>query len=538
MATAFELPVGIDGFRNEPYEDWNNPDDVRRMEEALERVRSQLGRTYPLIVDGEEIHEGDLSDSINPADPSQVIGRFVQANRSLADEAVEKSHRAFQEWSRVPYQDRAAILFRAADIMRDRKLELAAWMVFEVSKSWTEAVADAAELIDFCEYYARMMMELGGPQEVVPYPGEENELRYIPLGVTVVIPPWNFPAAIMGGMSSAALVAGNTVVLKPASTAPAIAYRFAEIMYEAGLPKKALTFLPGPGSQIGDALVDHPLTRMIAFTGSKEVGLRIYERASKVHEGQLWLKRTILEMGGKDAQVVDETADLDAAAEAIVAGAFGFQGQKCSACSRAIIVEDVYDQVLEKAVERARNLTMGDTTEKGVFMGAVIDRSAFRSIREYIELGKSEGRLMLGGEVDESREGYFIPPTIIADVDPNARIAQEEIFGPVCAFIKARDYDHALEIANGTEYGLTGGVFSNSRERLERAREEFHVGNLYLNRKITGALVGVHPFGGFNMSGTDSKAGGPDYLLLFTQAKSIAERITDGPEPRQPRGTP
>jgi 1-pyrroline-5-carboxylate dehydrogenase len=538
MATAFELPVGIDGFRNEPYEDWNNPDDVRRMEEALEKVRSQLGRTYPLIVDGEEIHEGDLSDSINPADPSQVIGRFVQANRSLADEAVEKSHRAFQEWSRVPYQDRAAILFRAADIMRDRKLELAAWMVFEVSKSWTEAVADAAELIDFCEYYARMMMELGGPQEVVPYPGEENELRYIPLGVTVVIPPWNFPAAIMGGMSSAALVAGNTVVLKPASTAPAIAYRFAEIMYEAGLPKKALTFLPGPGSQIGDALVDHPLTRMIAFTGSKEVGLRIYERASKVHEGQLWLKRTILEMGGKDAQVVDETADLDAAAEAIVAGAFGFQGQKCSACSRAIIVEDVYDQVLEKAVERARNLTMGDTTEKGVFMGAVIDRSAFRSIREYIELGKSEGRLMLGGEVDESREGYFIPPTIIADVDPNARIAQEEIFGPVCAFIKARDYDHALEIANGTEYGLTGGVFSNSRERLERAREEFHVGNLYLNRKITGALVGVHPFGGFNMSGTDSKAGGPDYLLLFTQAKSIAERITDGPEPRQPRGTP
>jgi 1-pyrroline-5-carboxylate dehydrogenase len=538
MATAFELPVGIDGFRNEPYEDWNNPDDVRRMEEALDRVRSQLGRTYPLIVDGEEIHEGDLSDSINPADPSQVIGRFVQADRARAHEAVEKSNRAFQEWSRVPYQDRAAILFRAADIMRERKLELAAWMVFEVSKSWTEAVADAAELIDFCEYYARMMMELGGPQQVVEYPGEDNELRYIPLGVTVVIPPWNFPAAIMGGMSSAALVAGNTVVLKPASTAPAIAFKFAEILYEAGLPKQALTFLPGPGSAIGDALVDHPLTRMIAFTGSKEVGLRIYERASKVHEGQVWLKRTILEMGGKDAQVVDETADLDAAAEAIVAGAFGFQGQKCSACSRAIVVAAVYDQVLDKAVAKARALTMGDTTGKGVFMGAVIDKSAFRSIRDYIEIGKSEGRLVLGGDVDESRQGYFIPPTIIADVDPDARIAQEEIFGPVCAFIKARDYEHALEIANGTEYGLTGGVFSNSRERLERAREEFHVGNLYLNRKITGALVGVHPFGGFNMSGTDSKAGGPDYLLLFTQAKSIAEKITDGPEPREPKGTP
>jgi 1-pyrroline-5-carboxylate dehydrogenase len=539
MATSMELPVGIEGFRNEPYEDWNDPDDVRRMEVALEKVRSELGLTYPLMVGGEEIHEGDLKDSVNPARPSEVIGRFVQADRKLGNEAVEKAYAAFQEWSRVPYQERAAILFRAADIMRERKLELAAWMVYEVSKSWTEGVADAAELIDFCDYYARMMMKLGGPQPVVETPGEENELQYIPLGVTVVIPPWNFPGAIMGGMSAAALVAGNTVVLKPASTAPAIAYKFAEIMYEAGLPKNALTFLPGPGSEIGDALVDHPLTRMIAFTGSKEVGLRIFERASKVNEGQIWLKRTILEMGGKDAQVVDETADLDAAAEAIVMGAFGFQGQKCSACSRAIVVESVYDQVLEKAIEKARTLSMGDTVGKGVFMGAVIDKSAYRSIREYIEIGKGEGRLVLGGEVDESQEGYFIPPTIIADVEPDATIAQEEIFGPVCAFIKARDYDHALEIANGTEYGLTGGVFSRSRERLERAREEFHVGNLYLNRKITGALVGVHPFGGFNMSGTDSKAGGPDYLLLFTQAKSIAEKVRDDVEARhQPTGTP
>jgi 1-pyrroline-5-carboxylate dehydrogenase len=533
MATAMEFPVGIEGFRNEPYEDWNDPENVRRMEEALEKVRSQLGRTYPLIVDGEEIHEGDLKDSVNPARPSQVIGRFVQGNRALADEAVVKAHEAFNEWSRVPYRDRAAVLFRAADIMRERKLELAAWMVFEVSKSWSEAVGDAAELIDFMEYYARMMMKLGGPQEVVQLPGEEDEMYYIPLGVTVVIPPWNFPGAIMGGMSGAALVAGNTVVLKPASTAPAIAWQFAQIMYEAGLPKKALTFLPGPGGDIGDALVDHPLTRMIAFTGSKEVGLRIFERASKVNEGQIWLKRTILEMGGKDAQVVDETADLDAAADAIVAAAFGFQGQKCSACSRAIIVEEVYDEVLEKAVERAKRLTMGDTTSKDVFMGAVIDKSAYRSIREYIEIGKGEGRLMLGGEVDESQEGYFIPPTIIADVDPNARVAQEEIFGPVCAFIKAKDFDHAMEIFNGTEYGLTGGLFSNSRDRLERARRDFHVGNLYLNRKITGAMVGAHPFGGFNMSGTDSKAGGPDYLLLFTQAKSVAEKIRDDIPARQ-----
>ena len=528
MATQLDMPVGIEGFRNEPYEDWNEPDNVRRMEAALAKVRGELGRTYPLIVDGEEIHEGDLKDSINPADPSQVIGRFVQATRELGDRAVESAHEFFDnEWKKVSPRDRAAIFFRAADILRERKLEMAAWMVYEVSKSWTEAVADAAELIDFVEYYARKMLELAGEQEVVPFPGEHNELRYIPLGVVLVIPPWNFPAAIMGGMTSAALVTGNTVVLKPASTAPTIAYKFVEILLEAGLPKKALTFLPGPGSQIGDSLVDHPKTRMIAFTGSKEVGLRIFERASKHNPGQIWMKRTILEMGGKDAQVVDETADLDAAADAIVAGAFGFQGQKCSACSRAIVVEDVYDELLEKVVEKAKTLTQGDTTRNGTFMGAVIDKSAFKSIREYIEIGKKEGRLMLGGEVDESKDGYFIPPTIIADVDPNATIAQEEIFGPVVAFIKARDFDHALEIANGTEYGLTGGVFSRSRERLERARAEFHVGNLYLNRKITGALVGVQPFGGFNMSGTDSKAGGPDYLLLFTQAKAIAERLRD-----------
>ncbi len=528
MATETKLPVGIEGFTNEPYEDWNDADNTRRMEEALEKVRSQLGQTYPLIVDGEEIHEGDLKESVNPAKPSQVIGQFFQATRELGDRAVEAAHEFYEkEWSRTSPEERATIFMRAADIMRDRKLELAAWMVFEVSKSWTEAVADTAELIDFVEYYARKMLELSGEQEIVPFPGEDNELLYVPLGTVLVIPPWNFPAAIMGGMSAAALVTGNTVVLKPASTAPAIAWQFVKILHEAGMPKKALSFLPGPGREIGDSLVDHPRTRMIAFTGSKEVGLRIFERASKVSPGQIWLKRTILEMGGKDAQIVDETADLDAAADAIVAGAFGFQGQKCSACSRAIVVADVYDEVLEKVVEKTGKLTQGDPSQKGTFMGAVIDKSAFQSIRKYIETGKKEGRLMAGGEVDESQEGYFIPPTIIADVDPDATIAQEEIFGPVVAFIKARDYDHALEIANGTEYGLTGGVFSSSRERLERAKREFQVGNLYLNRKITGALVGVQPFGGFNMSGTNSKAGGPDYLLLFTQAKAVAERRRD-----------
>ncbi|MGH7505500.1 MAG: aldehyde dehydrogenase family protein, partial [Longimicrobiales bacterium] len=353
-----------------------------------------------------------------------------------------------------------------------------------------------------------------------------NQLRYIPLGVGAVIPPWNFPAAIMGGMTLAAIVTGNTVVLKPAHTSPAIAYRFVRLLLdEAGVPPGVVNFMTGPGGIIGDALVDHPKTRFIAFTGSKEIGLRIFERASRPRKGQIWLKRTILEMGGKDAIVVDETADLDAAADGIVASAFGFQGQKCSACSRAIVVDDVYDTVLEKVVERTRRISMGDPTNRATAMGAVIDDKAFRKIREYIDIGKEEGRVVLGGAFDDTATGYFVPPTIIADVAPDARVAQEEIFGPVLAFIKAKDYDEALEIANDTEFGLTGALYSREPDRLERASDEFHVGNLYLNRKCTGALVGVHPFGGFNMSGTDSKAGGPDYLLLFTQAKSIARKL-------------
>jgi 1-pyrroline-5-carboxylate dehydrogenase len=330
----------------------------------------------------------------------------------------------------------------------------------------------------------------------------------------------------MGGMTIAAVVAGNTVVLKPASTSPTIAAIFVNILHEAGVPPGVVNFLPGPGGTMGDALVDHPRTRFIAFTGSKEVGLRIYERAAKVQPGQIWLKRTLLEMGGKDAIVVDETADLEAAADGIVASAWGFQGQKCSACSRAIVVQDVYDQVLQKVVEKSKKLTVGDPSDPATFMGAVIDKKAFNKIREYIDIGSKEGRVVLGGPVKEDgKNGYFIPPTIVADVDPKARVAQEEIFGPVLAFIKAKDYDDALRVANDTEYGLTGAVYSGDDRRLERARSEFHVGNLYLNRKCTGAVVGAHPFGGFNMSGTDSKAGGPDYLLLFTQAKSIAKKV-------------
>jgi 1-pyrroline-5-carboxylate dehydrogenase len=511
-------------FTNEPLTNFKEPSNAERMTKALAQVRGQLGRTYPLIIDGQEYCDGSTFDSINPANPAEVVGRFPNATVEQANAAIEAADRAFESWSRVPVEERAQLIFRVSDLMRERKFELNAWLVYEVSKTWAEADADIAELIDFLDYYAVQMLKLAGPQDVVPFKGEKNEMRYIPLGVGVVIPPWNFPAAIMGGMTGAAIVAGNTVVLKPASTSPTIAAIFVNLLREAGLPDGVVNFVPGPGGAIGDALVDHPRTRFIAFTGSKEVGLRIYERAARVNPGQIWLKRTILEMGGKDSIVVDETADLEAAADGIVASAFGFQGQKCSACSRAVVVDAVYDQVLGKVVERTRKLTLGDPTEPSTFMGAVIDQKAFKKISEYIDVGRKEGRVVAGGEVN-GRGGYFIPPTVIADVDPQARLAQEEVFGPVLAFIKAKDYDDALRIANNTEYGLTGAVFSQDEGRLQRAREEFHVGNLYLNRKCTGAIVGVHPFGGFNMSGTDSKAGGPDYLLLFTQAKTITRKV-------------
>ncbi len=514
-------------FRNESFTDFSNPDNVKQMEAALAKVKSELGTTYPIIIGSERIEQlpGGTLDSINPANAKQVVGRFPNAGVEQANRAVEVAWDAFQSWRKVDPEARARYLFRAAAAMRRKRFELAAWLVYEVSKSWVEADVDIAELIDFAEYYGRQMLRLAGPQEVVPYPGEENELRYIPLGVGIVIPPWNFPGAIMGGMALAAIVTGNTVVLKPASTSPTIAAQFVKLLIEdCALPPGVLNFITGPGSTLGDALVDHPKTRFIAFTGSKEVGIRINERAAKVHPGQIWLKRTILEMGGKDSIVVDETADLDAAAEGIVLSAFGFQGQKCSACSRAIVVDAVYDKVLDKVVERARKLNMGDPTDPKAYMGAVIDDKAFKKISEYIDIGRMEGRIVHGGKADNSK-GYFIEPTIVADVDPKARLSQEEVFGPVLAFVKARDYDDALQIANNTEFGLTGAVFSRSRDRLERAREEFHVGNLYFNRKCTGALVGVQPFGGFNMSGTDSKAGGPDYLLLFTQGKSITDRL-------------
>src|SRR2546425_4804092 len=509
-------------FKNAPLIDFSKQENRQAQMQALEQVKSELGRTYPLVIGGQKISTQETFASVNPSNPEQVIGYFAKATVEQANEAVEAAAKAFDSWRRVPAEERANYLFAAADLIRERRFHFNAWMIYEVGKSWAEADGDTAEAIDFLEFYAREMMRLAGEQPLTHIEGEDNQLVYLPLGVGAVIPPWNFPCAIMVGMTSASFVTGNTVILKPASTSPAIAAQFMRILEEVGLPAGVVNFLTGSGATVGDTLVESPQVRFIAFTGSRDVGLRINELAAKPRKGQRWLKRTILEMGGKDAVVVDETADIDAAAEGIVSSAFGFQGQKCSAGSRAIIVEKVYDQVVQKVIDKTKKLTMGDVTKPETYMGPVVDENAMKKITDYIEVGKQEGRLVAGG--GHQGPGYFIEPTVFADVDPHARIAQEEIFGPVLTVIKAKDFDDALYIANDTEYGLTGSLYSKDEERIERAKQEYYVGNLYFNRKSTGALVGVHPFGGFNMSGTDSKAGGSDYLLLFTQAKAISTK--------------
>jgi 1-pyrroline-5-carboxylate dehydrogenase len=409
-------------------------------------------------------------------------------------------------------------------LIRERKFEFDAWLVLEAGKTWPEAEAEVGEAIDFCEYYARQMVRFAEPEPVVQMPGERDNLVYLPLGLGVIIPPWNFPLAILAGMTVAALVAGNTVVIKPSSETPTIAAKFVEVLHAAGFPPRSLALTTGSGAVIGDLLVEHPKTRFVSFTGSREVGLRINELAAKPRKGQIWIKRVVAEMGGKDAIIVDREADLDSAVAGVVQSAFGYQGQKCSACSRAIVDDPIYDEFLEKLQARVAALTVGDPENRANFMGPVISEGARKTILNYIEAGRGEGRLIAGGGVP-SGEGYFVEPTVFAGVDSKARIFQEEIFGPVLTVSRARDFSHALELANDTEYGLTGAVYSRNPETVHRARQEFFVGNLYINRKCTGAMVGAHPFGGFNMSGTDSKAGGPDYLLQFLQAKSIAEKL-------------
>ncbi|WP_166241773.1 L-glutamate gamma-semialdehyde dehydrogenase [Paenibacillus turpanensis] len=513
-------------YRPEPFTNFKDAAEEEAFRTQLQKAAQSLGQEYPLVIDGKRVMTDEKIVSRNPSRKAEVIGYSAKATQQHAEEAMQSAYRVLQSWARTSSRERAGVLFKAAAILRRRKHEFSAWLVLEAGKSRAEADADTAEAIDFMEYYARQMIEMDetSAKKLVSIPGEDNDLRYIPLGVGVVIPPWNFPLAIMVGMTTASIVAGNTVVLKPASTTPVIAYKFYEILEDAGMPAGVVQLIPGSGAEIGDFLVEHKLTRYVAFTGSREVGLRIFELASKTSSGQLWLKRFIGELGGKDSIVVDRDADLEAAARGIVVSAFNFSGQKCSACSRAIIVDEVYDQVLERVVELTKALTVGDASDPRFDTGPVIDEHAYQRILQYIETGKGEGRLMCGGGPG-SEEGYFILPTIFADVSPDAVIMKEEIFGPVLGFTRARDFKHALEIANNTEYGLTGAVYSRNRSHLELARSEFHVGNLYFNRKCTGAIVGVHPFGGFNMSGTDSKAGGPDYLLQFTQPKLVSEQL-------------
>ncbi|MFZ0664014.1 MAG: L-glutamate gamma-semialdehyde dehydrogenase [Acidobacteriaceae bacterium] len=520
------LPRAPQGeFRNEPLTDFSKHENAHAMREALKRVGEMLGHEYELVIGGERLRTEGKIVSRNPARPAQVVGVHQKAGAEHADQAVQAALRAFEAWQYTSAEERASLLLKAAAIIRERKLEFNAWMVYEVGKNWAEADADTGETIDFLEFYAREALRLARSTPPIQYPGERDELLYIPLGVGAVIPPWNFPFAIMAGMTSAAIVTGNTVVLKPSSDSPTIAARFVDALEEAGMPRGVVNFCPGSGATFGHAVVAHPKTRFIAFTGSKEAGLDIHERAAKTPKGQIWIKRTILEMGGKDSIIVSADANLDQAVAGVVASTFGFSGQKCSACSRAIVEEPIYDVFVERVREAVAKLKVGDPVENPN-MGPVVNEGALKTIREYIEIGKREGRLVAGGNVVETPEkGYFLEPTVFADVPPDARIAQEEIFGPVLAVLKARDFDGALAIANNTEFGLTGAVYSQDRANLDRARREFHVGNLYFNRKCTGAMVGAHPFGGFNMSGTDSKAGGPDYLLLFTQAKSVAEKL-------------
>lgn len=511
-------------FKNEPLTDFTKSRNKKDFAKALKKVESQLGKEYDIIINGERIKTKDKLKSINPSSLTDVVGVFQKATPELAEAAIQTAHKKFASWKNVPVEKRAAYLFKAAEVMRKRKFEFAAWEVFEEGKNWVEADADVAEALDFMEFYGREALRYGKGQKLVKIKGEDNIQEYIPLGVGVVIPPWNFPLAILVGMTTAAIVTGNTVVLKPSSDSPAVAAKFVELMNDIGLPDGVLNFLTGPGGSIGDILVQHPLTRFISFTGSKEVGLRINELAAKRSASQKWIKRVVAEMGGKDTIIVDsELYSLDDAVNGVVSSAFGFQGQKCSACSRVIVHEKIYDKFLKNLVEKTKKITVGPAKENH-YMGPVINEKAQNTIMKYIKIGVAEGgKLAFGGQKGD--DGYFIEPTIISDVDPLATIAQEEIFGPVLAVIKSKSYEDALQIANNTEYGLTGAVYTKNKKKIKEGAKEFFVGNLYFNRKCTGALVGVHPFGGFNMSGTCSKAGGFEYLLLFLQTKVVSSKV-------------
>ncbi len=511
-------------YTNENVRDHKTPKATAAYQAAIAAVRRKTGKDYPLLIGNKKIHTKKKVDSVNPCNPREVIGCASSATEAHAELALETAWKAFETWKHVPVEQRVKIILKASSLIRKRRLEFNALLTLEVGKNYWEADAETGEAIDFLEYYARRALETCQPIRTHQLPGERDHAEYIPLGAGVSITPWNFPFAIFLGQVCAPILAGNTMIVKPAEDSSVVAAWAINLLLEAGLPKGVVNYLPGHGEVVGKALVEHPRTRFIAFTGSRNVGLWINAEAAKVRPGQKFIKRVSLELGGKDGMVVDETANLDAAADAAVAGAFGFAGQKCSALSRLIVVKDVYKPLLAKVVERTEKLVMGQA-EENHNVNAVINLESLEKNKRYLALAPKEGKVVLGGKAaKQAARGYFVEPTIVADVKPNARLAQEEIFGPILAVIPVRNFKEAMHVVNDTDYGLTGGLFSRNQERLDYAERELHVGNLYLNRKITGAMVGCHPFGGFNLSGTDSKAGGPDYLLHFLQMKSIARK--------------
>jgi len=514
-------PGGLTPFKNEPMVDFTREEHRTAFPKHLAAVRSQLGRTYPLYINGKELKTSDLLPSVNPNNPFELLGKICQAGTDEIAEAVAAARNAFPAWRDTDPSVRADYLVKAAQAARKRVFELSAWQVLEVGKQWDQAYADVTEAIDFLEYYAREMVRLSAPQRIGNAPGERNDYLYEPKGVAAVIAPWNFPLAISMGMVSAALVAGNCVVFKPSGLTPVIGWHLVELFRDAGLPAGVFNYTPGRGSVMGDFLVDHHDVSLIAFTGSMEVGLRIIERAAKVHPGQTHVKKVVCEMGGKNAIIIDDDADLDEAVPHVLYSAFGFQGQKCSACSRVIVLDAVYDRFVERLVSMARATKIGPSEDPANYMGAVADDQAMKRIKEYIEIGRKEGRILYEGPAP--REGCFVPMTIIGGIKPSHRIAQEEIFGPVLAVMRVKDFEEAIEWANSTRFALTGGVFSRSPEHIHAARCHFRVGNLYINRNNTGALVGRQPFGGSRMSGVGTKAGGPDYLLHFMDPRVVTE---------------
>ncbi len=510
-------------FQVEPLTDFSREEARKAMANAIRQVAGEFGRTYPPVIDGHTVNTAATLDSLNPSHKSQVVGRCGRATPGQARQAVEAAQRAFPAWRDTDPARRAEYLFEAARVVRRRRFELAAWQVHECGKQWREADADVAETIDYCDFYAQEMLRLAVPRHR-DVAGETNVYFYEPRGVVAVIAPWNFPMAILCGMTTAALVTGNTVVMKPSEQSAVVGAKLMEVFQEVGLPAGVVNYLPGVGEEVGPVLVEHPDVAMIAFTGSRGVGLHINREAAEVRPGQVNVKRVLAEMGGKNAVIVDDDADMDEAVRGVVSSAFGYQGQKCSACSRVIVPESLHDTFVNRLIEATRSLKVAPAEDPGSAVGPVIDEEAFNRIRAAIEQGKTEARLAYAGDVGTlAGEGYYIAPHIFTDVAPTTKLAQEEIFGPVLAVLRCRDLTHALEIANGTPYALTGGLFSRSPEHIARVKREFRVGNLYINRKITGALVDRQPFGGFKMSGIGSKAGGPDYLLQFVLPRTITE---------------